>query len=57
MGTGHPIVAEDLPKSILGQSSVPTAARLPQALETPLRQGSFMQVEKQEQGFGFSGLG
>lgn len=57
MGTGHPIVAEDLPKSILGQSSVPTAARFPQALETPLRQGSFMQVEKQEQGFGFSGLG
>lgn len=43
MGTGHPRVAEDLPKSILGQSSVPGAASLSQALEAlevPLSQRS-----------------
>lgn len=40
MGTGHPRVAKALPQSILGQSSVPGAARLSQALEAPLNQGS-----------------
>lgn len=40
MGTGHPRVAKALLQSILGQSSVPGAARLSQALEAPLSQGS-----------------
>lgn len=39
MGTGHPRVVEALPKSILGQSSVPGTARLSQALEAYLSRG------------------
>lgn len=39
MGTGHPRVVEALPKSILGQSSVPGTARLSQALEAGLSRG------------------
>lgn len=39
-GVGHPRVAEALLVSILGQSSVLEAARLSQALEASLSQGS-----------------